>query len=177
MLPTKYNKDNPRVRVVKDQTGRIVGYQDPDFNNRFITRDEAIIRMKFNVETSEIIDSFGRSVGEGVFAYPLRGRTVTFVEREARYIPLTEHPLRFRPASNQEIVERVTVIGKDGKLYSFETSYGLGVKFSEHKYGGRYRQKISDALELPENERLPTSDLQRAVINVEYLVKTINVKF
>lgn len=162
-----------RVRVVRDQRGYLVGYQDPDANNRFIRRVDAIKRLAYDYEKSRLADSFGRAVVSGDLQTILRGERVSFIQRDAVYTPMTESPNRFRPASNQEVIERVLVVDKGGRVREFDTSYGLGVRYNEHRYGGRFRQNISNALGLPENARIPTSDLKRAVYSVEYLVKTI----
>ncbi len=177
MLPDDYTRLNQRVRVVRDQYGRLVGYQDPDKNNRFIAREEAVKRILYDFDKMYFSDSYNTKILEAEILTPLRGTTVHFVERSAVYTPMLESPNRFRPASNQEVIERLVVVGKDGRVHVVDTSYGLGVRYNENKYGGRWRQRVSEALELPENVRLPTSDLKRAVASVEYIVKTITRRF
>jgi hypothetical protein len=162
-----------RVRVVRDSSGRVVGFQDPDKDNIFISRTDAIQRVRFNTEEGQIQDSFGNNVGVAALAYPKSGQTVAYVEKEATYIPLSGPPEGFKPASNEEIVERVTVIGADGELHTFEISYGGGQKYDPAKYGGKWRYEVSNALGQGEEERIPTEDLQRAVVDTVYLYKIV----
>jgi hypothetical protein len=162
-----------RVRAVRNREGRFIGFQDPDQGGRFITRQEALSRLSFSVERGEVLDSFGNGVGVGAVKLPGRGVDVTYQTRAAEYKPMTVDPARFTPNPNQEIVERNVFMTKDGKLVTSETSWGLGKKYDPAKYGGRWRQSASDALGLDKAKRLPTRDLERAVLMREFIVKTI----
>lgn len=162
-----------RVRVVRDSGGRFIGFQDPDAGGRFITRDEAASRLRFSVEEGALVDSFGAPVGVGGITLPRRGVEVGYKLRSASYKPLDTEPARFKPGANQELIERVYFTKADGSLVSLETSYGLGRDYDPHRTGGRWRQAASEALGLKEGQRLPTRDLQRAVIMKEFIVKTI----
>jgi hypothetical protein len=173
MFPDEEEIFNSRVRIVRGINGKLVGYQDPDNNNRFILRTDAIKRLFYDSEKMYLTDSFGRSIMDADLRMVFRGERINFIERAAIYTPMMESPSRFRPASNQEVIERVLVVDKNGRVIEFDTSFGLGVRYNQYRYGGRWRQKISEALGLPENARIPSSDLKRAVYSVEYLVKTI----
>ena len=163
-----------RVRVVRDKSGRVVGFQDPDRGNVFITRSDAIPRLRFSVDNQRIEDSFKNPVGVGSLGLPGRGVTVGFKVKEATYKPLSTDPTTFTPRPNQEIVERTVFIDRNGKLVSSETSYGLGKKYDPSKTGGRWRRAASKAVGAGEGQRLPTRDLKRAVAYHEFLVKDIS---
>jgi hypothetical protein len=163
----------PRVRAVRDSSGRIIGFQDPDFGNRFISRHEALERLRYSREAGAILDSFGNEVGPGALAYPQLQRTVAFINRNYTYEGLRVDPRSVRPGPGQELVEQITVIDKNGRLQTFEQSYGTGRRYDSSKYGGRWRQKISDAIGAKPNERLPSSDLQRSVVRRDYFIRGI----
>ncbi len=162
------------MRVVRDKAGRVVGFQDPDRRSVFISRKDAIPRLRYSVERQRVEDSFGTRVGVGALGLPGRGVTVSFQVKEATYKPLPTDPKTFTPRPNQEIVERTVFIDQKGKLVISETSYGLGEKYDPTKSGGRWRKSASDALGVKPGQRLPTSDLQRAVAHHQFLVKNIS---
>lgn len=163
-----------RVRVVRDSSGRVVGFQDPDSTprNQFISRADALDRLRYNVEAAQIEDSFGNDVGVGALALPGRGVTVAYKNGSATYTPLPGDPAAFKPNPNQEIVERTIFIDRNGRLVTVETSYGYGQTYDPARYGGRWRKAASEALGLAADERLPSQDLQRAVVGKEYMIKT-----
>jgi hypothetical protein len=162
----------PRVRVVRDSSGRVIGFQDPDQGSRFISRADALDRLRYNIEKAQVEDSFGNGVGVGALSIPGRGVTVGYKNGEAVYTPLEGDPSTFKPDPNQEIIERTIFIDKDGNLVTVEISYGYGNGYDPAKYGGKWRYEASQALGLEEGERLPTSDLQRAVAGQEFTIKT-----
>lgn len=164
----------PRVRAVRDSRGRIIGFQDPDFGNRFISRSEAINRLKYDRGLEQIVDSFGNGVGIGSIAFPSRGEEVAFKTKNAIYTPLPTTPENFRPKPNQELIERIVVIDKDGNLHRFENSYGLGKRYDQSRRGGWWRKSISDSLGIPANERIPSSDLRRAVVRKDFILKNLS---
>lgn len=175
MVARAPNVEGLRVRVVRDPEGNLVGFQDPDQGARFISRQDAIERMTYSIEEGEIQDSFGNGVGVGSLALPLRGVSVATKNTITDYLAVRGDPLDVRPASNQEIIERTTFITKSGRLVTVETGFGYGRRYDPSKYGGRFRQQAAAALELPEGERLPTSDLKRAVAYQEILIRTTRV--
>jgi len=163
-----------RVRVVRTESGRLVGFQDPDRGNRFITRAEALDRLTYSVERDQVQDTFGNRVGIGGLAIPNRGIKVTYAVKSATYQPIPEDPLQYKPASNQEIIERFVIIKPDGSLTHFEISHGSGKAYDPAKGGARWRTQVSEALGLPTEARLPTKDLKRAQYYSEVVVKTVS---
>ena len=163
-----------RVRIVRDRQGRVVGFQDPDKRSIFISRKDAIPRLRHSIERNRIEDSFGNEVGVGALGLPGRGIDVAFKAKMASYKPLPTDPRTYNPKPNQEIVERTTFITREGKLVTSETSYGLGEKYDPSKTGGRWRRAASKAVGAGEGKRLPTSDLQRAVAHREFIIKDIS---
>jgi len=162
-----------RVQVVRErETGRFVGFRDPE-SGRFISRTDAMSRLNYNPQSNRIEDSFGNAVGVGALAIPGRGIRVAYRTAEALYEPVKTDPSALRPGPNQEIVERTVFITKDGRLVTSETGFGLGKRYDPSKYGGRWRQAASEALGLQPSQRIPTSDLKRAVAYHEVMVRTI----
>ena len=163
-----------RVRIVRDRKGRVVGFQDPDKRSVFISRKDAIPRLRINQDTRQVEDSFGNRVGVGALGLPGRGIDVTYKVKMASYKPLATDPRSYNPKPNEEILERTTFATKGGRLVTSETSYGLGEKYDPSKTGGRWRRDASKALGVPEGGRLPTRDLRRAVVFKEYIIKRIS---
>ena len=62
MVARSPDEEGLRVRAVRDQDGKLVGFQYPDQGGRFISRQDAIERMRYSIEAGEIQDSFGNSV-------------------------------------------------------------------------------------------------------------------
>lgn len=174
MVTPKGEEIARRVQVARDRTGKVVGFQDPDRGYRFISRADALPRLRYSIEKSRIEDTFGNRVGVGSLGLPGRGLSVAFKVKEATYRPLQVSPQDFQPRPNQEVIERTVFITREGKLVSSETSYGLGEAYDPAKTGGRWRRAASKAVGAKEGERLLTSDLARAVAHQEFLVKSIS---
>jgi len=162
-----------RVKIARDRTGRLVGFQDPDAGYKFIQREEAIVRLRLDVESGQILDSFGNPVGVGGLHYPAAGYDVATVRKLSQYRPLDVPVEQFKPGPNQELIERNVFVTAEGKLVTDTFSYGRGVEYREGIAGGRWRWKASEALGLEPHERLSTRDLKRSVLLREFLVKTV----
>lgn len=173
MVTPKGEEIARRVQVARDRQGRVVGFQDPDRGYRFISRQDALPRMRYNLDKSRIEDSFGNEVGIGALKVPGRGVSVAFKVKEATYKPLPTSPQDFQPSASQEVIERTVFLTREGKLVSTETSYGLGEAYDPTKAGGKWRRDASQAAGAKEGERLLTSDLARLQVGQEFLVKTI----
>ena len=174
MVTPKGEEIARRVQVARDRQGRVVGFQDPDRGMKFISRQDALPRMRYSIERSRVEDSFGNEVGVGSLSLPGRGVTVGFKVKEAIYKPLPTRPQDFQPSASQEVIERTVFLDREGRLVSTETSYGLGEAYDPTKTGGRWRRSASDAVGAKAGERLPTSDLARAVVMQEFLLKEIS---
>jgi len=178
------NPSKGRVRSVQLGGGRI-GFQDPDLvyqqmrpdgrivtiRNVFISREPAIERLTFNFGTNRINDSLGQQVGVGNLGLPTTGRIAEYKIQTSTWMPLGVDPRRYRPAVNEEIIERVIFVDREGRLRVVRTSYGLGEKYDLSKYGGRWRSWASRALGLPEDERLTTEKLKKAQVSREFILK------
>lgn len=161
----------PRVRAVRDASGRVIGFQDPDQGNRFITRDQALNRLRYDPSQEQILDSFGNPVGAGSLAFPERGFSVATRSRFVNYRAGGDDPMLIRIRTGEELVEQVTFVDRNGRVYTVEHSFGKGRSYDPTVKGGWFRQKASEALGLRENERIPTRDLERAVVRRDYIVK------
>ena len=163
-----------RVRIVRDSSGRVVGFQDPDNRNQFIARSDAVDRVRYNTEAAQIEDSFGNNVGVAALALPGRGVTVGYKNGATVYKSFQGDITGFDPQPNQEIVERVIFINQDGTLRVVNISYGYGQKYdpASKAAGGLWARGAADALGLKEGERLPTTDLKQAEVLREFIIKT-----
>ena len=175
-----------RVRAVR--TGpKTIAYQDPDYkvlrvypdgttrtlHNLFISREPAIDRLVFDFKSNKILDSFGNSVGLRHLGIPSVGRVTDYKVMTVKHMPMIGDPRRFIPASNQEIVERVVFVDKNGKLIVSRTSWGLGQKYDRSKRGGWWIDKAKKAAGLEPGEKATTRELKRAQIHREFVVKTL----
>jgi hypothetical protein len=164
-----------RVKVIRDKSGQVRGFQDPD-TGQFISRKDAIARVSFDAEKAEITDSFGNPVGVGALRIPKAGVSVAFKAKQAEYKPIVVDPSSYTPGANEEIIERLVFLGTDGKLVVKDISYGLGTRYDPNKKGGAYRMRASEALGKEPGERLPTRDLDKALLSQEFMIKTITPK-
>ena len=174
MVTPKGEEIARRVQVARDRKGRVVGFQDPDQGYRFISRKDALPRMRYSIERSRIEDSFGNEIGVGSLSLPGRGVSVAFKVKEATYKPLPTSPQDFRPSASQELIEVNIFTDKAGKLITSETSYGLGEAYDPTKTGGRWRRDASKAAGAGEGQRLLTVDLARFHLSQEFILKTIS---
>jgi hypothetical protein len=175
-----------RVRAVRVRPG-VVQYQDPDvafrrtyrdgrvvtITNPFITRNNAIARLRFDFDRNRVLDSFDDVVGSRYLGIPSTGRVSERKVFDLRWDRLGTDPRRYDPRPNEEIVERLVLVDKNGNIYTRETSYGLGQKYDRSKRGGWYRAQTSRALGLEEGKRVETRDLQKAVIHREFIRKRL----
>ena len=97
---------------------------------------------------------------------------MSFVNLEYNLTPITGSPRLFQPAQNQQVVERLVLIRRDGSLEVVLNDSGLGNKYDPAKAGGWWRAKTAEALGYSSEERPPTRTLQNAVASRQILVKT-----
>jgi hypothetical protein len=177
VLPGPEFLEGEGVLVARDRSGRIIGFRDPE-TGRFISRSTALPRMTYDPTSGQIVDSLGNPVGVGAFRLPLGGVVRETKNTLQEWRQLEVDARTFRPAANQEIIERVTVIGRDGKLRTFEISYGLGGKYDPRAplKGAKWRFETSQALGLAEGERASTSRLREAVAYRDFIIKETSAK-
>jgi hypothetical protein len=173
VLPLEPEAERPGVWVARDSAGVFIGFRDPS-TGQFISRQDALPRLTYSIELGELQDSLGNTAGVGSIGLPGRGVRVTYATTETvqDLVPLETNPATYAPKSNQEIVERVIFTDSDGNLITLETSWGAGTKYDSHLYGGRWRRGAAEALGLEEGTRLPTADLERAVLYREFIIRT-----
>jgi hypothetical protein len=163
-----------RVRIIRDPQGRVRGYQDPDANNRFIDKETAISRLKFNPEARQIQDSFKNEMPVGQLGVRIGGVVLNKVNVAESYQSISGNIRNVVPTSHQEIIERVSVLTKDGRVETIEISYGRGQEYVEGKNGGYWRYRIATAAGISDGRRLPSTDLKNRVLNQEFLIKTVS---
>lgn len=175
-----------RVRAVRTRRG-VVQYQDPDMvvertyrdgtvrplRNLFIARNQAVTRVRFDFERNRIVDSFGEVIGAQHMGIPSSGRVAERKVFDLVYRPLGVDPRRFDTGPNQEVIERLVLVDRNGNVYTRETSYGLGERYDRSERGGWFRRQASQALNLEEGQRVSTRELRRAVLHREFIVKTL----
>ncbi len=172
VLPGPEFGEGEGVLVARDRGGRLIGFRDPT-TGRFISRSVALARMTYDPDSGQVLDSRRNPVGVGAFRLPLGGVVRETKNTIQEWRPMEVDARQFKPAANQEIIERVTVVGRDNKLHTFEISYGLGGKYDPRapNKGSKWRFETSKALGLEEGERASTSRLREAVAYREFIVK------
>lgn len=166
----------PRLtRVSRDAEGRFIGFRDP-VTGRFVSKKDALPSLRMNIDRGIIQDSFGNRVDPGSLGIPKRGIVHDFGTGEFRYRPGPLDPTKIDPRSDQDIIERLTLHDQKGNLYTVEASSGLGNKYRPEFTGGWFRAKTAEALGLPEDARLPTKDLKKAVVHREIIIRTIRAR-
>jgi len=159
------------VAIRRDSSGVIRRYYDPD-TGETLTRTDAIMRMKVDFERGTVVDSLGNPITNRELMLNRSEATRRFMNVSQSTRPLNRDVMQYQPKPNEEIIERLIVQGKDGKIHKIDISYGSGKRYSPHEKGSAFRTKISDALDLEADYRLPTSDLQRVVISKQFVVRT-----
>ncbi len=190
-LPPQYfdvpiSDSRGRVRAVR--TGpKTYAYQDPDLkvlrvyqdgttrtlSNLFISREPAIDRLAFDFQRNTVVDSFGNSVGLRHLGLPSSGRVTDYNIWTVKWMPLPTDPRRYIPGPNEEIVEKVIFVDRNGKLVVSYSSSGRGFKYDRSKTGGWWVDKAKKAAGLEPGEKATTRELKRAQIHREFVIKTI----
>ena len=162
-----------RVRAIQSNEGRRTLFQDPDQGNKFLSRADAVRRLRYDSNEQSIVDSFGTKVSPGSLQLSRSGQSFEYVKAVVVDKPTTQDPRDIQLTGNQQIVERNVIVKQDGSLVASSISSGLGEKFDEVKTGGKWAKDVSDAAGLKPGERLPTVDLKRKVLLKEYIILTI----
>lgn len=169
---------------------KTVAFQDPDMviqrtlpdgrvitlRNLFINRESAINRLTYDFERNRVVDSVGVTVAAKHLGLPAVGRVAQYTTLDAKWIPLKVDPRKYIPAANEEIVERIVFIGRDGKLIREETSYSLGKKYDRSKRGGWFVDRAKKALGKEPEEKVTTPELKRAVVHRQFLIKRLTTR-
>lgn len=178
------------VRAISMGAGR-TAFQDPDMvvrrvypdgstrliQNMFISREAAIGRLRYNEPLGRVIDSRGRIVGVGSLRLPATGRVWNYGRQTARWKPMRTITEGYRPKSNQEIIERLVLIDKDGRLRIVQTSYGRGRPYNSEKRGRWWLGETLNAAGMSKPEGRLSEDaykrLQETVVNRQFILKTL----
>jgi len=159
-----------RVVINRDARGAIRRYGDPD-TGQTLTRNEAIGRMKYNFSTGEIEDSMGNSLKIGEIALKRGHETSDLINARQVTSPMNRNPYTYKTARNEELIERLIVVGKNGEISKIDISYGSGKSYDPNRLGGTWRAKVANAVGLEKGERLPTADLERMVVSKQIVVR------
>jgi len=154
------------LRVYPDGTTRTL-------SNLFISREPAVERLVFDFKKQAIVDSYGNTVGVRHLGLPSTGRVTDYAVWSAKWMPLTTDPRRYTPSPNQELVEKVIFIDRNGKLVTSYTSYGLGGKYDRAKQGGWWVDAAKKAAGFEPGEKATTRELRRAQVHREFVIKTL----
>ena len=175
-----------RVRAVR--TGpKTLAFQDPDMvlqrtqpdgkiitlRNLFINRETAINRLTYDFQRNRVVDSVGVSVAAKHIKLPLAGRVVQYGVLDAKWIPLDVDPRKYIPAANEEVLERITFVDRQGNLVIEYKSYGLGKKYDRSKGGGCFVDRAKKALGREPEDKVTTKELQRAVVQRQFVLKRL----
>lgn len=172
MLPNPKYTARPGLRLLisRDARGIIRRYSDPD-TGETLTRNEGIRRMTLDQASGQLVDSFGNQIKLGELTLRRTHETPGLINASQTTSPLNVNPWTYKPKKNEEIIERLIVAGRDGKINKIDISHGAGKMYDPKARGGAWRRNISEALGLGENERLPTGDLKRMVIYEQIVVR------
>jgi len=158
--------------VIFARTRRGVGtFRDPG-TGRFIDREAAIGRLRFDFNAGRIRDSAGRFVGVANLRFPSLGRVTDYKVLSSASARLTADPRLYRPAANQQVVESLLLVGRDGKLVRVERAFKLGERYDQAQAAGGWRAKAGDALGEKGGGFIPYAKLKGAVLQREFVVKT-----
>jgi len=179
-----------RTRIVETRPG-VFQYQEPDevkareyadgriviIRNEFVRLGQAYRGLSYDFETSRLKDGFGNRAPISAIGLPARGETHKFVNVSATWRPLEGAVTRFRPAGNQEIIERVWFVNRDGSIFKQDFSYGRGEKYDRTQTGSKWRYRAAQAMgetsDPGPGSRMTTDELKKAVLRREFLVKTV----
>ena len=162
----------PEGEVVVGRTarGQIV-FRDPS-TGRFIDREAAIPRFRFDFNVGRIRDSEGRFVGVGALRFPSLGRVTDYKILSSQTERLSVDPRTFRPGANQQVVESLLLIDRNGKLVRVEWSSRLGERYDQAKAAGWWRAKVGDAAGIEGGGFAQYAQLKGTVLQREFTVKT-----
>lgn len=159
-----------RVWVSRDEAGIIRRYGDPD-SGKTLTRNEGIRRMSFNQTTGQVEDSLGNQIRLGELSLRAMHETEGLINVRQTTSPLKTNPWTYATKKNEEIIERLIVIGKDGKINKIDISHGQGKMYDPSAKGKVWRADISNALGLDKDDRLTTDDLEKMVVHKQIVVR------
>lgn len=174
-----------RVRAVRMPTGQYQ-YQDPDLritrtypdgsqrvlHDLFIRFDKGIDALTFDFEKRQLFDSFGVQTPFVALGYPKGGVRTSFINKDWRHVPLTIDPRKITPAPNQEIVEKITFVDSEGKVFTKTYSMGYGKKYDLTRTKTRFVQDAKRAKGIEWEEKVTTDELKQHVLHRQFLLKT-----
>jgi len=178
-----------RVANDYDEGGVVTGWRDPDLvvgfgtgrvvetidTHPLLTREQALSRLRFNVETARIEDSLGQHVLLGSLRTPEGGRIITGANWSSLFQTARELDInvsRFRPAANQSVVEHIVVVDSEGNLRSINISARQGIGYKRADTSAKWGAQMRDALGTPQGQKIDYRALQDAVVLREFLVVT-----
>jgi len=163
-------REGLRVSIRRTEKGRIARYHDPD-TGKPLTKSEAIRRMTFDEKRGVMTDSFGATFYEGEARLIRNKETPGLLNVRQVSAPLNKVLSRYKPAPNEEIIERLVVAGSGGKVHKIDISYGQGEEWTKTGQSKAWYGKMREALDLPEGERMSTDDLHKAILSRQYVVR------
>ncbi len=158
--------------VLGTQTGRIVS----DVVERpLLTREQALSRLRFNVENGRVEDSVGNWVPQGALRTGPGGTLISGFNHSSLYQTAQELGInvsRFKPAANQSVIEHIVVVDSDGNLRSVNISARQGIGYKRADTASKWGAQMRDALGVKSGERINYRALSDAVVLREFLVVT-----
>lgn len=162
-----------RVRLWTDPRAGYIRFQDPDQNNRFISREEGLSRIQYNPMTKRLEDSFGVAVGPGIYGISAEGVIQTFAKRTIHDERLTTSVSNYKTQANQEIVEHTVMIDPDGKAVHSYISYGLGNNYRRDRRSKAWYKNAIRELDPKGTKKLGYNDLKEAIIHREFIIREV----
>ena len=172
MVTGQQPRREPRRRVFYDPSNRRNPFRDPD-TGRFINYKDAIRRARFNFDAGRPIDSRGRFIAVERLRLPQRGSVITFPTVQARFLNFTGDPRTFRPGANQEIIEELVLVDRQGNIFTRQFSMGLGRRYDRSKVSKAWFRETASAAGVRKGEPGAYKSAQGAVLSRRFVIKTI----
>lgn len=158
------------VRFARDRLGRSF-FTDPDTGRR-ITSDDALRRVTYDFRSGRIRDSFGHYVGMAALRLPGSGRVVTLPNMDVIYSNLIRDPRIYRVAGNEELIERLVVVERNGRLRTVNISYGLGRNYDPARSGKRWAAELASSTGVKPGRPEAYRTYKEAVLDRTFIIKT-----
>lgn len=158
------------VRYGRDRLGRSF-FTDPETGRR-ISSDDALRRVTFNFEEGRIRDSFGRFVGVAALRLPGSGRIVTLPNMDVVYSNLLRDPRIYRVAGNEELIERLVVVDRNGRMRTVNISYGLGRNYDPSRSGKRWAAELASSTGVKPGTPEAYRSYKEAMLDRSFIIKT-----
>lgn len=172
--PTPFGGCGQVVRRVWVGPGQ-ARFQDAG-TGQFISTRAAVPCLTYDFERKRIVDAFHNVVGVANLRIGVSGIRIVRPRDVVTYQRILFDPRHVRVGPNQEIVERIIWVRRDGWLRMTEWSYGLGERYDRSKTARAWGGAAREALGLERDQKATTRELRKAVVLREFQLKTTRLR-